>query len=348
MQNAAERLLVLKPSEIQELAKDILFGQLRLVIATMEIEEINTDRDKFLEAVSRNVESELKKIGLRLINVNLTDINDESGYIQALGKEAAAKAINDARKSVAEKTRDGSIGEANALKEQRISVADANSLAVDGENLAFGKIAQSNAIRMATEAEAEKNASVARQRALEETFAAQQKSETARAERELATLRADEITKAEIEKDKKVIEAEAMAEQTRRVAQGRADAIYAELEATAKGNYEILAKQAQGFSELVAAANNSPEEAVKLLIADKLERLVDIQVKAISNLKFDKITVWDTGSSSQGFNNSSTANFAQSLFKSIPPLTDLFESCGMKIPSFMGSKTEADPEPNKS
>ena len=97
MQNAAERLLGLQLGEIQELAKDIILGQLRLVIATMDIEEINADRDKFLISVSNNVEIELKKIGLRLINVNVTDINDESGYIEALGKEAAAKAINDAR-----------------------------------------------------------------------------------------------------------------------------------------------------------------------------------------------------------------------------------------------------------
>ena len=122
MQNAAERLLGLKMVEIQELAKDIIFGQLRLVIATMDIEEINTDRDKFLDAVSGNVETELKKIGLRLINVNVTDINDESGYIAALGKEAAAKAINDAKVSVAEADRNGAIGAANAEKEQRISV----------------------------------------------------------------------------------------------------------------------------------------------------------------------------------------------------------------------------------
>ena len=73
MQNAAERLLGLRMNEIQELAKDIIFGQLRLVVATMEIEEINNDRDKFLVAVSNNVEIELKKIGLRLINVNVTD-----------------------------------------------------------------------------------------------------------------------------------------------------------------------------------------------------------------------------------------------------------------------------------
>ena len=79
MQNAAERLLGLKLKDISDLAKDIIFGQLRLVIATMDIEEINTDRDKFLEAISRNVEGELKKIGLKLINVTVTDISDESG-----------------------------------------------------------------------------------------------------------------------------------------------------------------------------------------------------------------------------------------------------------------------------
>ena len=161
MQNAAERLLGLKLQEIQELAKDIIFGQLRLVIATMDIEEINTDRDKFLAAVSSNVEGELKKIGLRLINVNVTDISDESGYISALGKEAAAKAINDAKKSVAEKERDGSIGEANANRDQRVQVAQANSIAIEGENEAQINIAMSNAARREKEAEALKIATSA-------------------------------------------------------------------------------------------------------------------------------------------------------------------------------------------
>lgn len=116
MENAAERLLGLDKQSIHDLAIDIIFGQLRLVVATMDIEEINSNRDKFLSNVANNVEAELKKIGLKLINVNVTDIKDESGYIEALGKEAAAKAINDARQSVAEKNRDGSIGEARAIK----------------------------------------------------------------------------------------------------------------------------------------------------------------------------------------------------------------------------------------
>jgi len=158
MSNAAERLLGLKQQDISNLAKDIIFGQLRLVVATMDIEEINSNRDLFLDAVSRNVEAELKKVGLKLINVNVTDINDESGYIEALGKEAAAKAINDAKRSVAEKNRDGSIGEANAMKDQRIQVSSANANAVEGENTAAIHIANTTAARREKEAEAERKA----------------------------------------------------------------------------------------------------------------------------------------------------------------------------------------------
>ncbi|UGS22766.1 flotillin family protein [Flavobacterium channae] len=124
MNTAAERLLGLHPEQIQELAKDILFGQLRLVIATMTIEEINSDRDKFLDNISKNVDSELKKIGLKLINVNVTDIKDESGYIEALGKEAAAKAINEAKISVAEQEKIGETGKAVADREKDVQIAE--------------------------------------------------------------------------------------------------------------------------------------------------------------------------------------------------------------------------------
>jgi len=126
MNAAAERLLGLTPSQIQELAQDMLFGQLRLVIATMTIEEINSDRDKFLDNISQNVDTELRKIGLKLINVNVTDINDESGYIDALGKEAAAKAINEAKVSVAEQEKIGETGKAKADRERDTQIAETN------------------------------------------------------------------------------------------------------------------------------------------------------------------------------------------------------------------------------
>src|SRR5690554_8024043 len=177
MQNAAERLLGLRMQEVQELCTDIIFGQLRLIIATMDIEEINADRDKFLEQVSSNVESELKKIGLRLINVNVTDITDESGYIEALGQEAAARAINDAKRSVAERNREGAIGEAEALRDQRISVAAANALAVAGENQSLGEISESNANRREIEAEALRRAEtaerIAKAKAMQDEYVAQ-------------------------------------------------------------------------------------------------------------------------------------------------------------------------------
>ncbi|MDX2046172.1 MAG: SPFH domain-containing protein [Chitinophagaceae bacterium] len=124
MQNAAERLLGLQRPQIHDLAKDIILGQMRLVVAMMDIEEINNNRDKFLANIASNVEAELNKIGLKMINVNVTDIKDESGYIEALGKEAAAKAINEAKIRVAEQERTGDIGKTTAEKERDIKVAE--------------------------------------------------------------------------------------------------------------------------------------------------------------------------------------------------------------------------------
>ncbi|MDR1002148.1 MAG: flotillin family protein [Oscillospiraceae bacterium] len=343
MQNAAERLLGLRMMEVQELAKDIIFGQLRLVIATMEIEEINTDRDKFLEAVSHNVESELKKIGLRLINVNVTDITDESGYIEALGKEAAARAINDAKQSVAERNRDGEIGAANAERDRRISVSSANATAVNGENEAKAEIAQSDATRREREAEAQRRAiaaeNVAKAKALEESYTAEQIAEQSRAAREEATQRADILVKAEIEKIKVEIEAEAEAEKIRRKAKGEADAIFATMEAQARGAQEILIRQAAGLSKIVEAAGGTPDDAVQLILADKIEALLATQVEAIKNIKIDKITVLDSGSGSNGDKNA-TAGFISGMMKSIPPLNETLKMAGLKLPEILGTPIE--------
>lgn len=406
MTNAAERLLGLQLSHIQELAKDIIFGQLRLVVATMDIEEINTDRDKFLANVSQNVEAELQKIGLKLINVNVTDIRDESAYIEALGKEAAAKAINDAKRTVAEKNRDGAIGEANAKKEERIKVADAlaeakigeaaanqkeriqvadavanakigeaeasrkeriqvagaeanakigeadankiervktsdaNAKAVDGENTAKIEMANSNSNRREREAEAGKRATAAEKvqsaKALEEGYKAEQLAEMERASREKATQTADIVVPAEINKQKIEIDAEAAAEKTRRIARGDADAIVAKKEAEAKGIYEVLTKQADGFYKLVEAAQQNSRDAVLMMIADKLPELVQTQVEAIKNLKIDKITVWDSGAG-EG-KTPTSANFLSGMLKSLPPLDELFKMAGMELPDYLKGK----------
>lgn len=342
-QNAAERLLGLRMNEIQELAKDIIFGQLRLVVATMEIEEINNDRDKFLVAVSNNVEIELKKIGLRLINVNVTDINDESGYIEALGKEAAAKAINDAKKSVAEKDCDGEIGQANAQRDQRIQVAAANALAIKGENESKIEVAQSEALRREKEAESMRLATAAEAvqaaKAKEEAYIAQQQAEQTRAALETATQQADIIVKAKIAKEQAEIEAEAKAEVARRTAKGEADALFAKMEAQARGAQEILVKQADGMRELVNAAGGNADSAIKLILANNMEELMKIQVEAIKNIKIDKVTVWDGGSKGEN-GKTATADFISGIMKAIPPMGEMFNQAGMELPKFLGEKID--------
>ena len=123
MQNAAIRLLGLDVDEIEKQAHEIIFGQLRQVIASMSIEEINRDREKFMEKIQASLEAELKKIGLVLINVNITDITDESGYIDAIGQKAATQAIQQARGDVAENVQMGEIRVAEADRDKAIQVA---------------------------------------------------------------------------------------------------------------------------------------------------------------------------------------------------------------------------------
>ena len=340
---AAERLLGLQSSQIQEMARDILFGQLRLVIATMSIEELNSDRDKFLEAITANVEVELKKIGLRLINVNVTDIKDESGYIEALGQEAAAKAINEAKVRVAEQEKVGEIGRAEAVRETRIRTAEANAQAVQGENEAKITIANSDANRREREAEAQRKAiaaeKVAQAQALEEAYAAEQKAEDARADRDRASQNANVIVAQEIEKRRLVIAAEAEAEQKRVNAKGEADAIYAKMEAEAKGLYEILTKQAEGYDRMIKAAGGDATKAYTLLLLEKLPELVKTQVYAIKGINIDKVTVWD-GGAGNAIGQTSTANFLSGLMKSVPPLNDLFDQAGMALPEYLAKKKD--------
>lgn len=360
MTNAAERLLGLSVDSIQSIATDILFGQLRLVIATMDIEEINADRDKFLANVSTNVEAELRKIGLKLINVNVTDIRDESGYIEALGKEAAAKAINDAKKSVAEQNRFGEIGKAEAdrdkdiriaetTRDTRIKTADANARAVEGENNSKIAIANSDATRREKEAEAARIAVAAEKvqaaKALEEAYKSERDAELARAEREKATQQANVVVPAQIEKEKAIIDAEAEAEKIRRKAKGEADAIFAKMDAQARGILEVLTKQAEGFNQLVQAASGDPEKAVTMLIADKLPDLVKTQVEAVKGINIDKVTVWDTGNTTDG--KTATSNFISGMMKSVPPLDELFKMAGLNLPSYLKGAPEAAGEPEQ-
>ena len=341
MQNAAERMLGLSLSEVENLARDIIFGQMRVVIATMPIEEINTDREKLITNITESLEIELRKVGLRLINVNIQDITDESGYIDALGREAAARAINEAKIKVSQQERDGDIGSAEAQRERRIKVASANATATEGENTAKVTVARSDSERRQKEAEAERLANAAERvtqaRVEEESFAAEATAEVARAERDKASQHADIVVPAEVERARVRTLAEAEADRIRFVQGGEADGQRLRMEAEAMGILALLTRRApQGLGELVDRTGGEAQLAALMLIAEQLPALVAEQVKAISNLKIDQVTVWDSGGGNGGNGGSSTANFLSSLIGSLPPLQDLAAQVGVKLPAFLG------------
>lgn len=344
--NAANRLLGMQQKEIIQLSEDIITGQMRLVIATMDIEQINSDREMFLKQIQSNVETELSKVGLTLLNVNISDIQDESGYIKSLGQEAASKAINDAKVSVAEKTRDGDIGEANANQEKIVKVSQSKSLAeigeaeavakaTEGKNISAIKVAESDSLRASKQAEANARATAAQKIATanadKESYAAEQLAEEAKAEKVRASLKASTIVPSEIAKEKAALDAEAEAEKVRRVAQGNADGIYSEIAARAKGELELLNAKAAGYERLVKALGSS-EALASVMMLEKIENIAKINSEAIKNIKFDKITVWDSGNS--------TGDFIGGLLKSLPPISETFKSVGMNLPAFLQGKEE--------
>ena len=356
MGNAAERLFGQLPEAIAELARDIIFGQLRLIIASMTIEEINADRETFLRAVEANVSTELKKIGLELLNVNITDITDASGYITAIGQRAAAEAINRAKIDVAEEAKKGSVGQAEAKKlqdiavseaeaeaaagvaraerDRRIAVKEADSAATQGENVAAIEIAKSNATRSEQEAEAHRRAEAARQIA-EAADMLQLGFLKVLPGTEMEKQRADVIVAAEIARQKIEIAAKAEAEKRRLEAEGEAAAIFAKLNAEAKGNFEILKAKGEGYRSIVESCGNNANDAGKLLLIEKLEEIVKLQTEAIRNIKIDKVTVWDGGKGANG--QSSTANFLSGMVQSLPPLHEVTKMAGVELPDYLGS-----------
>ncbi len=394
MNNAAERLLGLPDSKIREQAQDIILGQLRLVIATLSIEEINKDREKFMALINENVAQEINKIGLDLINVNIRDITDESGYIEAIGQRAAAEAINQAKVEVAMQDRDGAIGQATAVREQdvrvseeratsvegqkfaerrqrvavsaqeaeaiagekkaeqdrriqvakaeafavegekkaeqerRIEVAKAEAQAVEGENISKAQVAEANAKLVEVQASSKQRAEVATAKAYEAILIAEREQEMARLGKEV-------LADQEIQKLRIVIAADAEAERNRRVAAGEADAVLARYKAEAEGVKKVLEAKAEGYRELISACAENPDIAPTLLMIEQLPALVAEQVKAIQNLKIDKITVWDSGGG-KGGGGSSTAGFLSGLVGSLPAVHELAAQAGIELPAVLG------------
>ena len=354
MSSAAERLLELDLDQVEEMAKEIIFGQLRLTVATLTIEQINQDRDAFLDLIRTNVDAELNKVGLYLINVNIVDRTDESNYIESIGKKAASEAVERARVDVANAERDGAVGSAEADRareiqvaenmaqaekgkkaaeaDQRVYVNEQEAIAVEGENSSQAQIAIVNADLAEAEALAKQRAEIAKAQAEAEI----QKSKYIEEEERL---RASEIVRENIQKQQIEIAAEAEAERQRRIAAGQADAILLKYEAEAAGVQKVLEAKAAGYAGLVTSSGGDAKAAATLLMVEKIEGMVAAQIEAVKNLKIDSITVWDGGGSADG---SATSDFISSLVRSLPPLHDVARNAGVDLPEYLGTMTDKD------
>ena len=431
-QNAAMRLLGRPQEAIMKDAQDIIFGQLRQVIASMTIDQINRDRDGFLHKIQLSLEPELKKIGLVLINVNIHDLRDESGYIEAIGRKAAATAVQQARGDVADQERMGEVRVAEAEREKFVLVANATKereiglaladreravrlaeldkerkvgeqIAVferetqvkDAQRLQAVQIAQfdkeqrigeqtavferdamvkeaeqkkriavANADARAIAGEAESQALIVATQAqlsirraeayqisetkkleaeasvVEAGNRAQARAAVANADRVEAEERARLEAPAKAEKARTIVEAEAAAERQRIGAVAEAGAIFARLDAQARGEYEVLSKRAEALGQLVDKAGGA-REAFQLLMVDQIPQLAESAAKAISNIKFDKIVVWEGGGNSNGNGLNGTAGFIQNMAKSMPPMMDVLRSvAGVEFPAFLGTMAQ--------
>ncbi len=360
MQNAAVRLLGLSRVQIQAQAQDIILGQMRAVIATMKIEDINSDRQAFMGKVNEAVSFELEKIGLQVINVNIRDIEDESGYIVALGRKAAAEAINQANIDVAEQEKTGQTGVAERQRDTRVSVAAANATADIGEATASRdkrkEVAglEAQAVDAETGADAKKaayraNQGVAEQQARQRTESAnreatgavrvaeelaEKKAEDARAERTAARLNAEVVVPAEKEKERILIAAEAEKQKAIKEAEGQAQATIEKMSAQGKGVQAILDGKAEGYQRLVQASGGQ-QGAASLLLIEKLMDVAAVQAEAIQNLPIEKIIVWDGGGEGGGM-----SGLGKKLMGALPPMHELAKQVGLELPEFLGKLGE--------
>ena len=125
-QNAAARFLSATEEEIAGQLKTILDGSIRLIIASMSVEELNADRDAFKTKVNENLSNELSKVGYDITNINIQEITDDQDILNNLSKKKETDARAQAEADIADKEKDGAIRKANIKRDQEIQVATAD------------------------------------------------------------------------------------------------------------------------------------------------------------------------------------------------------------------------------
>jgi len=302
MNTAAIRLLGMSQPDIEELASEIIFGQLRLVVAQMEIEEINKDRETFEKNIRVFVGKELRTVGLNLINVNIRDITDEANYIQNLSEEATARARKEAEISIAAQDRESQVGVARenqakdigiaeASRERDIQVADAQAEAVKKQKTieanrrasvagdeARAQVAEASSLAEGTKgakaAEADQRIYVKERESEAVKGENESQAKIANANAELAVVRAEATQRGEVadrEAEVTIQQAQAKAEKERLTAAEvvREQIDRQKIEIAAGAEAEKTRQEAQGVADAILAKYEAEAKGIRQLLDSK-------------------------------------------------------------------------------
>src|SRR5258707_13050932 len=93
------------------------------------------------------------------------------------------------------------------------------------------------------------------------------------------------------------------------------------------------------MKRIIEACGGS-QQAFQLLMLEHLDSLAQTAAKAISNIKFDKVVVWEGGSNGHANGTSNTTNFLQSMARSMPPMMQIMKDIGgVELPEFIAKLT---------
>ena len=198
--NALERFLGRNLTQVQDIAKDTLEGNLRGVLATLTPEEVNEDRLKFAQSLIGEADVDLQKLGLVLDTLKIQNVSDEVGYLDAIGRKSTAAVLKEAEIAEAENRAESQEKSAEARRRGEVADAEAQVQIVDAQNTlrvrkaeleGEGSAAEKRAAQVARKAEVQAEQEVEQERlALQKRQLEIEVIEPARADRDAAELRA--------------------------------------------------------------------------------------------------------------------------------------------------------------
>ena len=296
---AAKNFLNKKPEDITMDLQDSLQGNMREIIGTLSLKEINTDRDSFSDQVMLKASKDMDKLGIEILSCNIQNVTDDNGLIRDLGADNTSKIKKDA-----------AIAKAQADRDIAIAQAEANKSANDARVLAETEIAEKNnelEIRKSElqkhsdtkKAEADAAYEIQKQEQEKTIQTATVNAQIAKAERE-AELRKQEVAvqqqqldaevnkKADAERYKVEQEAAAryQAEQEAAGIRARGEAEAAAIQAKAVAEAEGMEKKAEAYAKYNNAA------IVEMLVGIMPQMAAEI-AKPLSSI--DKVNIYGTG-----------------------------------------------------